>query len=58
MHLKISMKSAFWGKELVCEFSAVHEKMCGNLAYGFFLLYTCKVSHVCSGIKTSPIEGT
>ncbi len=66
MHLKISMKSEFWWlvfysllqKDLVCEFSAVHEKICGNLAYGFFLLHTCKVSHVCRGIKTSPIEGT
>jgi hypothetical protein len=26
------------------------------LTYGFFLLHTCKVSHVCRGIKTSPID--
>ncbi len=44
--------------ELVCEFSAVHEKICGNLAYGFFLLPTFKVSLVCRGVKTSPMEGT
>ncbi len=32
-------------------------EICGNLTNGFFLLHTCKVSHVCRGVKTSPIDG-
>jgi hypothetical protein len=40
-------------KEIVCEFNALHGKyqICRNLSYGFFLLHTRKVSHVCTGIK-------
>ncbi len=59
-HLKISMKSEFWWPSIEgisLWIKCCGWEICGNLTYGFFLLHICKVSHVCRGIKTSPIEG-
>ncbi len=59
-HLKISMKSEFWWPSIEgisLWIKCCGWEICGNLTNGFFPLHICKVSHVCRGIKTRPIEG-